>query len=58
MTSRLIAGAAVAALLLCGGAQAEGPLKSGPPVGARNDRSGFLTQLLTGPTTGQTLCPV
>jgi hypothetical protein len=57
MTSRLIASAALAALLL-GDVQAAPPLKSGPPVGAENDRSGFRPQFVTGPTAGARLCPV
>jgi hypothetical protein len=58
MTPRLIVGAALAALLLGGTVWAETPLQSGPPVGAGNDRSGFRPQFVTGPTAGQTLCPV
>ena len=33
-------------------------LKSGPPVGAGNDRSGFRPQFVTGPSAGHSLCPV
>ena len=33
-------------------------LKSGPPVGAENDRSGFRPQFVTGPSAGRSLCPV
>jgi hypothetical protein len=58
MTSRLIAGAALAAFLLGGAARAEDPLKSGPPVGAENDRRGFRPQFAAGPSAGQSLCPV
>jgi hypothetical protein len=62
MTPRLIASAALAALLLGGDVPAQdppkAPLKSGPPVGARNDRSGFIPQVVTGPCAGQRLCPV
>ena len=58
MTARLIAGAALAVVLLGGTVQAEDPLKSGPPVGAGNDRSGFRPQFVTGPSAGQNLCPV
>jgi hypothetical protein len=58
MPPRLIAGAALAALLLVGAARAEDPLKSGPPVGAENDRRGFRPQFVAGPSTGQSLCPV
>jgi hypothetical protein len=57
MTPRLIACAALAALLL-GGGRAEGPLRSGPPVGAENDRSGFRPQFVAGPSAGRSLCPV
>jgi len=58
MTAHLIRSAALAVLLLGGKVQAEVPLKSGPPVGAENDRSGFRPQFVAGPSTGQRLCPV
>lgn len=58
MTPRLIANAALAAMLLCGNVQADDRLKSGPPVGAANNRSGFRPQFVTGPSTGQSRCPV
>jgi hypothetical protein len=56
MTPRLIASAALAIVLLGGTVQAEEPLKSGPPVGAKNNRSGFRPQFVTGP--GEQRCPV
>ena len=61
MTPRLIASAALAAVLLSGNALADPPpppLKSGPPVGAKNDRSGFLPQFVAGASAGQRMCPV
>jgi hypothetical protein len=58
MTPRLLASTALAALLLGGGGRAEGPLRSGPPVGAENDRSGFRPQFVAGPSAGRSLCPV
>jgi hypothetical protein len=58
MSHRFIASAALAALLLGGNAQAETPLKSGPQVGAENDRRGFRPQFVAGPSAGQRLCPV
>ena len=58
MTPRLIVGAALAALLLGGTVWAETPLQSGPPVGAGNDRNGFFPQWVTGPSAGQSRCPV
>ena len=58
MTPRLIASAALAVLLLGGNGPAEGPLTSGPPVGARNNRRGFFPQFVTGPLAGQRRCPV
>ena len=58
MTPRLMAGAALAALLLAGAGLADPPLKSGPPVGARNNRTGFYPQYVAGPGTGQRRCPV
>jgi hypothetical protein len=56
MTSRLIAVAA--ALALVGSGLAAEPLKSGPQVGAGNDRSGFRPKFVAGPSCGQNLCPV
>ncbi len=58
MTSRLIASAALAALLLGGSAQAEPPLKSGPPVGAENNRGGLRPTFVAGAGASQRLCPV
>ena len=58
MTPRLIASAALAAILLGGTLHAEELLRSGPPVGAENDRRGFYPQWLTGPSVGQRRCPV
>ena len=58
MTQRLIARAALAAVLFGASVQADQPLKSGPPVGAANDRSGFRPQFVAGPSAGQRLCPV
>jgi hypothetical protein len=58
MPPRLIASAALAALLLGGAARADDPLKSGPQVGADNGCSGFKPQFVAGPSAGQKLCPV
>jgi hypothetical protein len=58
MTSRLIAGAALAVLLLGGQGLADNPLRSGPQVGGRNDRSGFIPQFVAGASAGQQMCPV
>lgn len=58
MTARLIASAVLAALLLAGSVQADDPLKSGPPVGAKNNRKGFRPQFVAGPSAGKSLCPV
>jgi hypothetical protein len=62
MTARLIVSAALVALLLGGDVPAKDParppLHSGPPVGAKNNRSGFFPQFVTGPCAGQNLCPV
>jgi hypothetical protein len=57
MSPRLIASAAVV-LLLAGTVLAEDPLKSGPQVGARNNRRGFVPQFVAGPGTGDPHCPV
>jgi hypothetical protein len=56
MTARLLLGAVLAAALLGGPVPADGPLKSGPPVGAKNNRSGFFPEFVTGP--GKPRCPV
>jgi len=53
-----MASAALAALLLAGTVLAEDPLKSGPQVGARNNRRGFVPQFVTGPDVGDPHCPV
>jgi hypothetical protein len=58
MAPRFLAGAACAFLLLAGPLQANGPLRSGPPVGSANDRRGFCPQWVTGPCAGKRLCPV
>ncbi len=58
MTPRLVTGAALAVLVLAGTVPAAEPLKSGPPVGARNDRGGFVPRFVTGPSAGRNLCPV
>ena len=57
MTARLIAGAC-AVMLLAVPAFADDPLKSGPPVGTKNNRGGFFPQLVTGPGAGERRCPV
>ncbi|HEY7315027.1 MAG TPA: hypothetical protein VH643_37120 [Gemmataceae bacterium] len=58
MTPHLFLSAALAALLFGGDVRGEGPLKSGPPVGAKNDRSGFFPQFVAGPSAGEQFCPV
>jgi hypothetical protein len=58
MAPRLLAGAACALLTLAGPLPADAPLRSGPPVGAANDREGFRPQWVTGPCAGKRLCPV
>jgi hypothetical protein len=47
-----------ALLVVAGGAPASTPLRSGPPVGSPNNRSGFLPTWVTGPCAAQRLCPV
>ena len=58
MAPHVLAGAACAFLVLAGPGLADPPLKSGPPVGARNNRSGFFPQYVAGPGTGAQRCPV
>jgi hypothetical protein len=58
MSSRLIATAALGALLFAGNSLAENPLKSGPQVGERNNMRGFFPQWVAGPAAGQRRCPV
>jgi hypothetical protein len=48
----------LAVVLLGGGLLSAEELKSGPPVGAKNDRSGFLPRFVAGPAAGQQHCPV
>lgn len=55
MTPGFFASTALAAMLFAG---AEMQLKSGPPVGARNNRGGFFPQLVSGPGAGERRCPV
>ena len=58
MPPRLFVSPTFAVLLLTGTGLATEPLKSGPPVGATNNRSGFLPQFVAGPSAGDHLCPV
>jgi hypothetical protein len=58
MSSRLIATAALGALLFAGTGLAENPLRSGPQVGERNNRRGFFPQWVAGPAAGERRCPV
>jgi hypothetical protein len=58
MPYRILAGTTLAVLILAGSAQTEEPLKSGPQVGAKNNRRGFYPEFVSGPYTGQRRCPV
>jgi hypothetical protein len=58
MLPRLFTGAACTVLVLAATLQADDPLRSGPPVGARNNRPGFTPKWVTGPCAGERLCPV
>lgn len=58
MSHRLFPLTAVAVLLLAGSGPAEEPLKSGPQVGARNNRGGFYPNFVAGPFSGEDRCPV
>jgi len=58
MTTRFLASTACAFLILAGQLYADEPLKSGPQVGTKNNRRGFMPQWVTGPCAGQSLCPV
>jgi hypothetical protein len=58
MSARLIATAALGVVLFAGSGLAETPLKSGPQVGDRNNKRGFLPQWVAGPAAGQRRCPV
>jgi hypothetical protein len=58
MTTRLLASAALAVCLFGDFVSAEGPLKSGPPVGARNNRRGFYPLWVAGQSAGERRCPV
>ena len=58
MSQRFVAFAAIATVLLGVNVRADSPLKSGPPVGAENNRDGFRPRFVAGPSIGQRLCPV
>ena len=58
MHARLITSAALVVLFIAGNGIAEESLKSGPQVGARNNRGGFYPNLVTGPGAGERRCPV
>jgi len=58
MPPRRLAAAACVLVFLGGAVEANEPLKSGPQVGSRNDRDGFLPNWITGPCAGKRLCPV
>jgi hypothetical protein len=58
MTHRIISTAAITVVLLAGSVPAEEPLKSGPQVGARNNRGGFYPNFVAGPFAGENRCPV
>jgi hypothetical protein len=58
MSARLIAAAALGVVLFTDIGLAETPLKSGPQVGDRNNKRGFMPQWVTGPAAGQRRCPV
>ena len=58
MTAHLIASATLTALLFAGNGPTEEMLKSGPPVGAHNNRGGFYPKLVAGPGAGERRCPV
>jgi hypothetical protein len=48
----------LAVVLLAGSAMAADELKSGPQVGAKNNRNGFYPQWVSGPGAGERRCPV
>ena len=52
-----LASAVMSAALMVG-PYPEAPLKSGPPVGAKNNRGGFFPNLVAGPGAGERRCPV
>ena len=56
LMTHLIAAPAFAAILFGGSLQVEQPLRSGPPVGAKNNRNGFRPQFVARP--GEQRCPV
>ena len=57
MTAHFIASVTLTTFLFAGNGPEE-PLKSGPPVGARNNRGGFIPNLVAGPGAGERRCPV
>jgi hypothetical protein len=58
MLPRLIASAAIASILFATSGQAAAPLKSGPQVGDKNNRSGFYPNWVAGFCANEHMCPV
>ena len=58
MKTRLFAAAAITTLFLAGNGFADELLKSGPPVGERNNRGAFFPNHVAGPGAGEQRCPV
>lgn len=58
MTPGIFVSAALLAMLVADPGPAAKVLKSGPPVGAKNNRGGFYPTLVTGPCAGERRCPV
>ena len=58
MNRSLLAGVAYSLFVIAGELIAQEPLRSGPQVGAPNNRRGFSPNWVTGPCAGEHLCPV
>jgi len=56
--SRCVLAGVACSFLVYADLNAVEPLRSGPPVGAANNRSGFSPKWVTGPCAGKHLCPV
>jgi hypothetical protein len=58
MNRYLFAGVAFSLFVFVGDLIAQDALRSGPPIGAPNNRRGFSPNWVTGPCADKQLCPV
>ena len=58
MNRSLLSGVACCLFVMAGDLIPQEPLRSGPPVGAPNNRRGFSPKWVTGPCADRHVCPV